>query len=102
MTYITLDQAKKHLNLDDCFCEDDDYIIQLIDVAEATVEENICRKLSDMEGDDGVIPSPLCHAILLLVGNFYSNREPVVVGATPSKLPLSFEHLISLYRDYAG
>jgi hypothetical protein len=102
MTYITLEQARKHLNLDESFCDDDDYIEQLIEMTETVVEKNICHKLSDMEGEDGNIPSPLCHAILLMVGNFYSNREPVVVGTITAEMPLSFQHLIDLYRDYAG
>ncbi|MDR1882997.1 MAG: head-tail connector protein [Prevotella sp.] len=102
MAYITLEHARKHLNLDECFCEDDGYIAQLIEVARAVVEKAICHKLSDLEGEDGNIPSPLFHAILLMVGNFYSNREPVVVGATPAEMPVSYQYLVDLYRDYAG
>jgi hypothetical protein len=102
MAYITLDQAKKHLNLDECFCDDDDYITHLIEMAETVVEKAICHKLSGMEGEDGSIPTPLCHAILLTVGNFYSNREPVAVGTITAEMPLSYQYLIDLYRDYAG
>lgn len=28
--YVTLQQAKKHLNIDDSFTDDDNYILQLI------------------------------------------------------------------------
>jgi hypothetical protein len=97
--YINLDEAKKHLNIDDCFCDDDMYIGQLIEVSEAVIERDTGLKLSDMEDGNGNIPSPILHAIRLLVGNFYSNREPVVVGATPSEVPLSYRHLISTYID---
>ena len=44
--YVTLEQAKKHLNIDSDFNEDDDYIMQLINVAEIAVEKHIDCDLS--------------------------------------------------------
>ena len=35
--YITVDEAKKHLNIDDSFRDDDAYISALIQVAEDSV-----------------------------------------------------------------
>lgn len=35
--YITVDEAKKHLNIDDSFRDDDDYIRALIQVAQDSV-----------------------------------------------------------------
>jgi hypothetical protein len=98
--YVTLDDVKKHLNVDDCFCDDDTYIEQLIEVAESVIERDTGCKLSEMEDGNRNIQSPIRHAIRLLVGNFYSNREPVVIGATPSQLPLSYKHLISTFMNY--
>ena len=38
--YVTLEEAKKHLNIDDSFKDDDSYINSLILVAEDAIEKN--------------------------------------------------------------
>lgn len=43
--YITLDEAKKHLNVESDFTEDDSYITSLIEVAEAKVAAELCLKI---------------------------------------------------------
>ena len=80
--YILLDDAKRHLNVDKDFRDDDKYIASLIDVAEKVVERNIDINLKELEDGDGDIPSPLIQAMLLLVGNFYANRESVAFAGT--------------------
>lgn len=99
MAYITLEIAKKHCNVDSTYMEDDTYITSLIEVAEAVVSKDICETLTDIE-QGGALPAPLIQAGLLLVGNYYANREPVAF-ANATELPLSYKHLISLYRNYA-
>jgi uncharacterized phage protein (predicted DNA packaging) len=101
MAYISLEQAKKHCNIDECFTGDDQYISDLIAVAEAVLEEDICHKLSSFE-TNGVLPPALSHALLLLIGNYYANREPVIIGTIVADAPLSYKHLVGLYRDYLG
>ena len=39
--YIQLDLAKKHLNIEEDFTEDDEYILSLIEVAESAVRVHI-------------------------------------------------------------
>ena len=46
--YVTLKLAKKHLNIDDSFTEDDNYITSLIKVAEDAVAKNENIALKDM------------------------------------------------------
>ena len=99
MSYITLEIAKRHCNVDSSYTEDDAYIESLIEVAEAVVSKDICEAFSDIEVE-GVLPAPLLHAGLLLVGNYYANREPVAF-ANCIEVPLSYKHLISLYRNYS-
>lgn len=99
--YILLEDAKHHLNVDKDFHDDDYYITNLIDVAEKVVERNIDTNLSDLEDSDGDIPSPLKQAMLLLIGNFYANRESVAF-ASSSEVPQSYNYLIDLYRNYRG
>ena len=98
--YIKLEQAKKHLILDEDFHDDDEYITDLIGVAEKAVEVNVDIALSELEDEGGQLPAPLIHAMLLLIGQLYANREPVVVGVSVSELPLSFRYLISLYKKW--
>ena len=49
--YVTLEEAKKHLNIDDSFKDDDSYINSLILVAEDAIEKNTDIALNEqMEG----------------------------------------------------
>lgn len=98
MSYISLDTAKRHLNIDADYTEDDTYISSLIEVAELVVAKDICSELNVLE-EAGKIPAPLTHAALLLVGNYYANREPVAFAAA-MQVPLTYEHLVSKYRNY--
>lgn len=96
---ITLELAKKHLNLEADYVEDDSYIQTLIEVAEQAVEVHVNEKLEDIAGKEGDIPKPLLQAMLLMVGNLYQNRETV----SPMKvtaLPYNYEYLINLYKNY--
>ena len=86
--YVKLEEAKKHLLLDDSFKDDDLYILGLIDVAEDAVAV-----------DGEFTPPAVIHAILLLIGNLYANREPVSYSSV-NKVPYTFDYLISLYKNY--
>ncbi|TAU98160.1 hypothetical protein ELI38_20365 [Rhizobium leguminosarum] len=44
------------------------------------------------------VPQAIKQAILLLIGHWYENRETVVLGAVPARLPVAFEALIAPYR----
>lgn len=44
------------------------------------------------------VPAALKAAILLMVGNWYENRDAVIVGTSGSALPMGFDMLISPYR----
>lgn len=96
--FITLEEAKKHLNLDSAFTQDDNYILGLISVAEDAVSQHLDIALDDLvvEGD---LPSAIIHSILLLVGNFYANREPVAF-TTVNKVPYTLDYLLGLYKHY--
>lgn len=101
--YITLDEAKKQLNIEADFVEDDSYITSLIEVAEAKVAAELCLKSTDdlktLRGGE-VIPPPIKQAIMLTIGLYYNNREEVTVSQTHT-LAQGALHLIQLYRDYS-
>lgn len=100
MNYLNLNILKKHLNIDDYFHGDDEYIIQLGTMAEQMVASDLDADLSEIVNDnDGQLPLPIKHAMMLLVGNMYQNREGVAF-ASATEIPHSYEYLLSRYHDY--
>lgn len=98
--YLDLMTVKKHLLVDDSFKDDDQYISRLIEVAENAVEVNLDIALYELEDRQGNLPSPIIHAMLLMIGTLYNNRESVIVGVTPAELPLGYNYLIGLYKNW--
>ncbi len=96
--YITLEETKKHLNIDESFKDDDQYLGALIQVAEDAVAHHIDIVLEEMVVD-GNLPSAIHHSILLLVGNLYANREPVAYSSV-AKVPYTLDYLLGLYKRY--
>lgn len=99
MRYITLTELKKHLCIDADFTEDDTLLTMYGDVAELTVQRNICSLLSELV-EGGALPAPLKQAILLYAGTLYNARESVSFGSNPSTIPFTYGYLIDLYRNY--
>lgn len=100
MTYVDLDTVKTHLNVEKSFTDDDAYITSLVEVAEAVVSKDICEELDELAATNGgELPAPLRQGILLLVGQYYANREPVAF-AQVREVPLAYRHLVNLYRNY--
>lgn len=96
--YTTLNEAKKHLNIDESFKDDDNYILDLITVAEDAVSQHLDIALDDLVVE-GVLPSAIIHSILLLVGNLYANREPTAYSNVV-KVPYTLDYLLGLYKHY--
>ena len=97
--FLSLEKCKKHLNIDLDFAEDDNYIQHLIEVAETVVERHIGYNLSNMvEDNDGQIPAPLEHAMLLMIGTFYNTRESVTFGSG-TELPLAYSYLLDMFTN---
>ena len=102
MEYLNLDLIKKHLNIDSDFHDDDDYLKILGDVAEQVTERHIDDSFGlIMLKNHGKFPPTLMQAMLLLVGNYYNNRESVAFTGV-SELPQSYLYLLSLYQNYDG
>ena len=98
--YVDLETAKKQLNIEDDFQDDDLYILALIDVAQSAVEKYLDIPLADI-CKDSVLPSPIKHAILLLISTWYAIRESVSTAAM-QPVPNAFEMLCDLYRNYSS
>lgn len=97
--FLQLDLIKNHLNIDDSFKGDDNYLIYLATVAELTVEKHIDNNLSSLANRRGDLPSPLLHAMLLFIGDMYNNRESISYSA-PHEVPFSYGYLLDLYKNY--
>ena len=93
--YISIEDIKRHLNID--YEEDDQYLVDLIESAEAAIEKFIQQPLKDLEDEDGMIPADLRHAIRLMVGGFYANREPAAFAAS-SEIPFGLHFLLIQHR----
>lgn len=51
-------------------------------------------------GDPDDVPAAIKHALLLLVGHMYENREPVAFGAVPVEMPGAVTALLANKRFY--
>ncbi|MEX1244866.1 MAG: head-tail connector protein [Thermoanaerobaculia bacterium] len=45
------------------------------------------------------VPAPLIHAVKLIAGHFYENREATLVGVKAEEIPLGIMDLIANYRE---
>lgn len=97
--YLQLYQIKKHLNVDEDFHSDDEYLVELAQAAQNVVEVHLDRPLDSLENEEGYIPSSLTQAMLLLIGTWYASRESVSF-ANSTVLPHSYDYIIALYKNY--
>lgn len=50
--------------------------------------------------NEAAVPSSIKAAMLLLIGHWYGNREPVVVGAITTSVPLAVDALLWPYKVF--
>jgi uncharacterized phage protein (predicted DNA packaging) len=97
---LDLSLVKKHLNIESEFTDDDFYICNLIEVAEEAVKNAVMPDSpDDLLDEDGDYLPNVRHAILLLIGTWYANRESVAYGI-PNKVPHGFDFLIQQIKTY--
>ena len=94
MKIIDLDLLKYHLRIDG---DEEDALLEMYgESAEETVM-NICnRSYEDFIDQYGDIPTPIRHAVLLIAGVSYRNRE-AVTAQNMYMVPYSFEALVRPY-----
>lgn len=98
---LNLKEVKTHLNVDSCFHEDDEYIKSLIEVAEDTVRTHLqVTSLDDIVlSNGGTLPASIKHAMLLLIGNWYANREGISF-AQAHDIPYSYKYLLDPFKRF--
>ena len=97
MKFITFDQIKDQLRLDDQQFEDEHDLLELYGDAAEDMVLIICnRSLTDIYEQYGAVPKPLVQAALILVAESYQNREP----SSPQNLsvvPYKIDFLVKPY-----
>lgn len=110
---LELDIIKQHVRLEPDFEDDDTLLDTYSNAAQRYVEHHSGRNLyadqsaipTDVDGnitdeDALVLDDDITTAMLLLIGHWYANREAVVIGASPTDVPMAFAALISPYRHF--
>lgn len=99
--YVTLEELKRHLNIDASFTADDALILAQASAAEGAIAADLdLAGLCELEERHGELPQQVRLAILMLTAHFYASREPVVYGATVAAVPLTLEYLVAPYRRF--
>ena len=99
MSYITLSQLKHHLQIDQEWDEDNNYLLHLIDTSENAVSKAINKPLYACVTQEGILPPSITHSILLLAGSLYNQRESIA-PIQLHKANHSLDWLLSLDRHY--
>ena len=92
---ITIDELKQHLNIEKEWNGDNQYLQSLLDAAKIVVQKHICDSIDGKS--EGQLP--LAHAVKLLVGTWYMNRESL---SNLQRGNHSYEYILSLYKNYSG
>ena len=96
MATVDIALLKQHVRADD-FSSDDEYLAHLLEAA----EEYVCRSTNCTSDElilaDGKLPATLQHAVLMIAGHWYNQRE-AVSGAQMSEVPYTLQALIKPYR----
>lgn len=97
MKYLTIEQIKQQLRLDDQQVFDEHDLLELYgDSAEDTVLKILNRTMEDVIEQYGRIPAALRHATLMLVDNAYKERSPIT-PQNMSTVPYAFDLLVKPY-----
>ena len=97
MKYLTFEQIKAQLRLDDEQAELEHELLELYGEAAEDMVLNTCnRTITDIFEQYGMVPKALTQAGLMLVAQSYQHREP----ASPQNLyavPYAFDLLLKPY-----
>lgn len=92
---MNLELVRAHLRID-IEPSENELLQHLIGAARVHIEQHCDRKIVDAPSDESEMSmtDDVKHAMLLLIGHWYSNRESVVVGVVSSQVQLGVESLL--------
>lgn len=97
MKFLTFDQIKAQLRLDDIQAEEERDILELYgDAAEDMVLNTLNRTITDVYEQYGTVPKALVQAALMLVAQSYQHREPAS-QQNMYAVPYAFDLLLKPY-----
>lgn len=102
MATVDIELLKLHVRADD-FSDDDQYLGHLLEAAEQSVCTATNRSSEELVkmGSDGKLPAMLQHAVLLMAGHWYNQRE-AVSSVQMAEVPYTLQALIKPYRKLAS
>lgn len=99
MEYLSLEEIKRQLNIDNDYHDEDEYLLSLGEVAQRAVENHLDCPLERFIDEDGNLEAPIKQAALLMTGTLYQNRESVSFS-TGYVIPHAYEYLLQPYIQY--
>lgn len=96
--FVSTEELKAHLNITAEYVGEDEYLLGLLETAQVSAEMSIHRPLSDCVKEGRLNPM-LKHAIKILAGTFYANREAVAY-MQPHPVPYTIDYLFQPFRKY--
>ncbi len=105
---LSLELVKQHCNIDADFTDDDKLLVIYTGSAVKYVENYTRRTLYENESSVGyqddldplLLTDDVTAAMLLLIGQWYENRENVISGQSFSNQPFAVIALLQPYRIY--
>lgn len=94
---LELEKVKKHLNVDEVYTDDDEYIRELVHISIVSIAQYLNRPIDKEPYDE--VEAPIQHAIRIMVAQLYAHREPTTSNAV-NKIPYTLDYLLSPYRVY--
>ena len=101
MKWLTLEQIRKHLRIDDDMTLEDDLLESYGESAEDAVLALLCRSYVNVLLTFGKIPKQVVHASLLLVDLSYKERS-AVSSVHLSMVPYSLDLLLKPFMRLSG
>lgn len=97
MKYLTFEQIKAQLRLDDEQAKEEHDLLDMYgESAEETVLNTLNCTLEDIIERHGRVPTPIRHATLMLVDNAYKERSPIS-PQNMSVVPYAFDLMLKPY-----
>ncbi|WP_011581224.1 MULTISPECIES: head-tail connector protein [Chelativorans] len=91
----SIEDTKAFLNVTGS--DDDALITSLIEAAESWIDRWLATPMAEM----ATVPADLKHAVKMLVGHFYENREATLVGVTAEEVPFGVWDIVNQHRAWS-
>lgn len=103
MAILTVSDLTDHLNLGGLDGADDAVLGRLIGAAQSKLEASLGYRIEARYGgeDQEPVPDALVHAVRLLAGHFYENREASIVGVSITEIPFGVADIVADFRGYS-